>query len=68
MADVIYNTIEECEKAIATLKVIGMPIPEWITTQHRKLKESQNTGATTKNRKTPIYDTLVANYPYVKMP
>lgn len=68
MAEVIYNTLAECEKAIETLKSIGMPIPEWITKQHKKLKEAQNASVVVRNSDTPIYDTLVKYYPYGKMP
>lgn len=68
MAEVIYNTLAECEKAIETLNSVGMPIPEWITKQHKKLKEAQNASVVVRNSDTPIYDTLVKYYPYGKMP
>ena len=33
MVEYKYKTLEECQAAIATLKVMGTPIPEWITAQ-----------------------------------
>ena len=68
MEKVIYKTLAECEAAINTLKVIGVTIPDWMVKQHKELKTAVNAKAVVTNTDTPIYDTLVANYPYGKMP
>lgn len=36
--------------------------------QHQELKDAENAKAVVSNSDTPIYDTLVAHYPYGKMP
>lgn len=68
MEKVIYKTLGECEAAIKTLKAIGIDVPEWMEKQYKDLKAAKNASAVVKNSDTPIYDTLVANYPYGKMP
>lgn len=68
MEQVIYKTLVECEAAIKTLEVIGVPIPSWMEKQHQELKDAENAKAVVSNSDTPIYDTLVAHYPYGKMP
>ena len=68
MEKVIYKTLAECEAAINTLKVIGVPVPNWMEKQHQELKAAVNAKTVVTNTDTPIYDTLVANYPYGKMP
>ncbi len=68
MKEVIYKTKEECLKAIETLKVIGMePLP-WMLSQLKAFEEAEAAKAVVKNSKTPIWDTLKANYPYGVMP
>lgn len=68
MAEVKYNTKEECLKAIATLKSIGKdPLP-WMTAQLKAFQAAEASKALVKNSKTPIWDTLKANYPYGIMP
>ena len=68
MAEVKYNTKEECLKAIATLKSIGRdPLP-WMTAQLKAFQAAEASKALVKNSKTPIWDTLKANYPYGIMP
>lgn len=68
MEQVIYKTLVECEAAIKTLEVIDVPIPSWMEKQHQELKDAENAKAVVSNSDTPIYDTLVAHYPYGKMP
>lgn len=68
MEQVIYKTLAECEAAIKTLNAIGVSIPAWMEKQHQDLKAAKNAKAVVTNSETPIYDTLVANYPYGKMP
>lgn len=68
MEKVIYKTLAECEAAIKTLIAIGVGIPDWMEKQHKELKSAENAKAVVTNTNTPIYDTLVANYPYGKMP
>lgn len=68
MNKVVYKSLPECEAAIATLKAMGMTVPDWMAEQHRALKASAAAKTGIANTDTPIYDTLVANYPYGKMP
>lgn len=65
MSEIQYKTLSECEVVIKTLESLGTPIPEWINRQYKQLKNANNI---IKKSDTPIYDTLVANYPYGKMP
>ena len=65
MAEVKYNTLEECLVAIKTLETIGLPIPEWMSRQYEELKSK---GAQIVDSETPIWDTLKAKYPFGKMP
>ena len=68
MSEVQYKTLAECEAAIKTLKSVGMPIPQWILSQRAKLMNAANDNPVVYESDTPIYDTLVANYPYGEMP
>ncbi len=68
MSKVIYKTLPECEAAISTLKALGMTVPDWMAEQHHALKAAAAAKTGIANTSTPIYDTLVANYPYGKMP
>ena len=65
MAEVKYNTLEECLAAIKTLETIGLPIPEWMSRQYEELKSK---GTQIVDSETPIWDTLKARYPFGKMP
>lgn len=68
MNKVVYTTKEECLKAIETLKAIGMePLP-WMTEQLQAFEAAEASKSVIKNSKTPIWDTLKANYPYGVMP
>lgn len=68
MAEVQYQTLAECEAAIKTLETVGMPIPQWILSQRAKLMNTGNGSPVVQDSETPIYDTLVENYPYGEMP
>ena len=68
MKQVTYKTLAECEAAIRSFKVMEIEIPDWMEKQYKELKAAQNTKSVVANTDTPIYDTLVANYPYGKMP
>lgn len=68
MNEVKYTTKDECLKAIETLKAIGMePLP-WMTAQLKAFDAAEAAKAVIKDSKTPIWDTLKANYPYGVMP
>ena len=56
------KTVEQCEGAIIALKSLGLPIDE-LEALKKKLELN-----IVSDSKTPIYDTLVANYPYGEMP
>ena len=68
MEKVTYQTLAECEAAINTLRAIGVAIPDWMERQHQELTVAANARTVATNTDTPIFDTLVANYPYGKMP
>ena len=68
MEKVTYQTLAECEAAINTLRAIGVAIPDWMESQHQELTAAANARTVATNTDTPIFDTLVANYPYGKMP
>ncbi len=65
MAEVIYNTLQECLAAMKTLETLGFPIPEWMQRQYEELKSKGNQII---DSDTPIWDTLKAKYPYGVMP
>ena len=68
MNEVIYSTKDECLKAIATLKAIGIePLP-WMLDQLKAFEDAETAKAVVKNTDTPIWDTLRAHYPYGTMP
>lgn len=68
MSNVIYTTKDECLKAIATLKAVGMePLP-WMLEQLKAFEESEIQESVVNDSDTPIWDTLQANYPYGVMP
>lgn len=68
MSEVKYNTLQECEVAIQTLKAIGQQIPVWLQQQYDAFNVTEKAKEVAKDSETPIYDTLVANYPYGIMP
>ena len=68
MAEVQYKTLAECEAAIKTLESVGMPVPQWILSQRAKLMNAGSDSPVVQDSETPIYDTLVENYPYGEMP
>lgn len=68
MEQIKYKTLQECEASINTLKSLGMTVPDWIQQQYDDLKAIEKAKEVPKDSKTPIYDTLVANYPYGVMP
>ena len=45
-----------------------MPPLPWMMTQQEAFKAAEASMASAKNSKTPIWDTLKANYPYGAMP
>ena len=63
-----YNTLQECEVAIQTVKDLGYPVPEWMQRQYNAFKATEKAKEIAMDSETPIYDTLVANYPYGTMP
>lgn len=63
-----YNTLQECEVAIQTVRDFGMPVPEWMQRQYDAFKAAVKAKEVAMDSETPIYDTLVANYPYGTMP
>lgn len=68
MSKVIYNTLEECQKAIATVAALGMEAPDWMIRQLKELEAKKQAKEVSLSSDTPIYDTLVAHYPYGEMP
>lgn len=68
MSQVIYKTKAECQAAINTLAAIGVPIPEWMTSQLKDFEDAEKAAQLVKNSETPIWDTLKKNYPYGTMP
>lgn len=56
------KTVEQCEGAIIALRGLGMPTDE-LEALKKKLE-----SVIISDSETPIYDTLVANYPYGVMP
>ena len=59
MEIVVYNTKEECLKAIATLKTIGLEPLQWQLDQLSLFEHSE-----VNNSETPIYSILKANAPF----
>ena len=68
MCEIKYNTLQECEAVMQTLKAIGQPMPVWLQQQYDAFKATEKAKEVAKNSDTPIYDTLVANYPYGIIP
>ena len=68
MATQKFKSKQELEGSIKTYKMLGIEVPKEILEQYDQLcNESKGTGQLILSD-TPIYDTLVANYPYGKMP
>ena len=67
MEEIQYKTFEECDKAIKLCRMLGAEVPEWLRKQYMLLSNSVEQGKIIDSN-TPIYDTLVANYPYGEMP
>ena len=63
-----YNTLQECEVAIQTVMDCGLSVPDWMQRQYDAFKAAEKAKEVAKDSETPIYDTLVANYPYGTMP
>lgn len=68
MSYVEYKTLQECEAVINTFKAMAMPIPTWLQQQYDAFKDAEKAKEVASDSETPIYDTLVANYPYGIMP
>ena len=64
MAEVKFKTLAEYEIAVKALEAVGMPIPQWMLSQRSGLSGIPNESQVLTDSETPIYDTLVANYPY----
>ena len=62
---ILYKTKEECESAIKTLRDLGYEVPQNILDQYKAFCDKDKS---LKNSSTPIYDKLVAEYPYGEMP
>ena len=63
-----FNTLQECEAAMQMAKIYNKPIPDWLQQQYSDLMAIEKAKEVPEDSKTPIYDTLVANYPYGIMP
>lgn len=68
MCEVKYKTLQDCEIAMQTLQAIGQPLPVWLQQQYETFKAVEKAKEVALDSETPIYDTLVANYPYGIMP
>ena len=62
-----YDTLAECQAAMDTVRKMGVMIPEGIIAEYKRLKALPQRGVVAKGD-TPIYSTLVNNYPYGEMP
>lgn len=68
MNEIKFNTLQECEAAIKMAKIYNHPIPNWLQEQYNAFKVVEKAKEVAKDSETPIYSTLVANYPYGTMP
>ena len=68
MCEVKYKTLQDCEIAMQTLQAIGQPLPVWLQQQYETFKAVEKAKEVALDSETPIYDTVVANYPYGIMP
>ena len=68
MKEISFKTLQECEAAIQMAKIYNQPIPSWLQFQYETFKAEEKAKEVANDSETPIYDTLVANYPYGKMP
>lgn len=55
-----YKTLEEVNIAIGALEDAGVPVPDWMARQKEEFLKAKSSD-------TPIYDTLLANYPFKPM-
>ena len=63
MEHIKYNTLQECEAVMQTLQLLHQPIPDWLQQQYDAFKAVEKAKEVAMDSETPIYDTLVANYP-----
>lgn len=68
MERIQFNTLQECEAAIQMANAFNQPVPDWLQQQYDAFKAAERAKEVAKDSETPIYDTLVANYPYGVMP
>lgn len=68
MNEIIYNSLEACQAAYNTITALGVPAPDWMIRQLEAFKATEQAKKAKLDSTTPIYDTLVANYPYGEMP
>lgn len=66
MSEIIYNTKEECLKAIESFKAAGYEPMPWMLDQLKSFEESA--ANVVQDPDTPIWNTLKAKYPYGVMP
>ena len=68
MNELKFDTLEKCEAAIQMATIMGQPVPDWLQRQYDAFKAAVKAKEVAMDSETPIYDTLVANYPYGTMP
>ena len=68
MEGIQFDTLQECEAAIQMANAFNQPVPDWLQQQYDAFKAAERAKEVAKDSETPIYDTLVANYPYGVMP
>ena len=67
MKEIHFNTLAECENFINISRQYGNPVPEAVLAERKRLKSLPQRGKVATGD-TPIYTTLVNNYPYGEMP
>jgi cell fate (sporulation/competence/biofilm development) regulator YlbF (YheA/YmcA/DUF963 family) len=63
-----YKTFEECQATLNTFTLMSASELDLAIRQLEKLKSAKQAKQVKQDSVTPIYDTLVANYPYGEMP
>ncbi len=63
-----FETLENCETAIRALELCNHKVPKELLAQRDKFLAEKQAKEGAINSDTPIYSTLVANYPYGVMP
>lgn len=63
-----FETLEQCDGAIRGLKLCGHKVPKELQNKYDELIAAKQAKEGAINSDTPIYSTLVANYPYGVMP